>query len=261
MATTVLSCTVIAHFIINLTVGVALAAIGAIGLASPHRYALLIDYADGFSVFNCSGFVFAYGTVLSLIAIGFVITPRKLNNLLVLVLNVFSVFTAVSIIVLIATFHWVVEYGHVPALDARIRSHDKESACWDGIVKSDYDYNSIYGENCYLINEQLFCALCRTKYIVGEATFVKSNRFVIVYMLIILLCLNIWTLCKLYAGDFYSNDDASSSTTITEEYYAVPKSNKIIEDTLLLPPPPPHWSFEENANLRIHVGGDQCRNA
>ena len=265
---TVLSCTAVAHFIINLGVGVALAAIGIVGFASPHRYALLIDYADGFSVFNCSGFVFAYGAVLSLISIGFVVTSKlcRNNNLFVTVLTVFSVYNAVSIIVLIATFHWVVEYGHVPALDVLIRSHDKESACWEGIVRSDYDFNSIYGENCYRVNEQLYCAECRIKYIVGEATFIKSNRFVIVFMLITLLCLNIWTLWKLYAGDFvYVNDGSTTVTTTstatsssaTEEYYAVPKSNKIVENSFLLPPPPPHWTFEENENLRIHAGGNE----
>ncbi|QEI03510.1 ARIF-1 [Spodoptera cosmioides nucleopolyhedrovirus] len=244
-----LSC--IARSVVTVVVGVVFAVLGIAGI-SDSRYALLIDYANGSPVFNCSGFVFVYGVNLIIVGAGILLT-KKLHSMqyLLVFLTLLASHAALTVIVLICTYNWVVEYGHIPALDAHVREHDKKSVCWNGIVR--LDYNSVGGgfdANCYRIGEIAYCALCRKEYYSDEVTFLKSNRFEVAFVLVLLLTLNGYTLWKLHeiyttshytTSHHYDEDDdikkitAQLSTSTSLEsistptpYYAVPKNNKPI---------------------------------
>ncbi|AIZ48593.1 arif-1 [Agrotis segetum nucleopolyhedrovirus B] len=263
-----LSLSCMARAAITLIAGVALAAIGLTGIVSPN-YALLIDYANGSPVFNCSGFVFMYGVDLVLMSVGGALMALKTSTAqfyaqyLLVVLTILSTSASITVIVFICTYNWVVEYGHIAALDVYVRTHDTGVACWSGIVR--LDYNSVQrspGNNCFYINEYAYCALCRHEYYRDEPTFIKSHRFEIIFILLALLLLNVWTLRKLYLTKEHDHDDdddfqQNSTTTFStltssssDQHYAVPKNNKPLsywynpDETLLLPPPPPNWMFE-----------------
>lgn len=280
MAAVALSC--IARSILTLVVGVAFAILGIAGI-SESSYALIIDYANGSPVFNCSGFVLVYGVNLVIVGGGILFTD-KLHCLqyLLVCLTLLASHATLTVIVLICTYNWVVEYGHIPALDAYVREHDRESVCWNGIVR--LDYNSLaFDTNCYRIAETTYCALCRKEYYSDEMTFLKLNRFELAFVLVLLLTLNGYTLWKLHeiytSSHYYHHDNKvtaqlSTSTSLEsisatapppQEYYAVPKNNKPIilepptttttttftslywhnnEENLLLPPPPKSWIFD-----------------
>ena len=208
-------------------------------------------------MFNCSGFIFVYGINLIVVGAGILLTKilHRLHYLLMF-LTLMASHATLTIVVLLCTFNWVVEYGHVPTLDSYVREHDKESVCWKGIVR--LDYNSIGGANCYRIGEVSYCALCRKEYYHDELTFLKLHRFELALVLLLLFVLNAYTLWKLHKiyGHMNDNDednnnnDAISKSTeikssalssltsislpsqdkgkINEEYYAVPKNNKPI---------------------------------
>ncbi|QNV47862.1 actin rearranging factor 1 [Alphabaculovirus altersperidaniae] len=278
-----LSC--IARSIVTVVIGVVFTVLGIIGIVEC-KYALLIDYANGSPVFNCSGFVFVYGVNAIIVGAGVLLTKKLhlLQHLLVF-LTLLASHTTLTVIVMICTYNWVVEYGHIPALDAYVREHDRESVCWGGITR--LDYNSVrFGANCYKIGELAYCAVCRREYYSDELTFIKSNRFELAFVLILLLALNGYTLWKLheaYTTPYYhcrdDEDDAKSTTTILQSstptvdgHYAVPKNNKPVataptaipssfssfkhsptvtywhndEESLLLPPPPKSWIFDQN---------------
>ncbi|ACI28743.1 actin rearrangement inducing factor-1 [Agrotis ipsilon multiple nucleopolyhedrovirus] len=267
-----LSLSCIARAAITFIAGVALAAIGLTGIVSP-KYALLIDYANGSPVFNCSGFVFMYGVDLVLMSVGGVLialkttTARFYAQYLLVALTILLTSASITVFVFICTYNWVVEYGHIAALDVYVRTHDTEVACWDGIVR--LDYNSVQrsvGNNCFYVNEYAYCALCRHEYYSDEPTFIKSHRFEIIFILLALLLLNAWTLRKLYLtnlldddgeeddDDFQQNSTTTFSTlasSSSSDYYAVPKNNKPVsywynpDETLLLPPPPSDWMLEK----------------
>lgn len=256
-----LSC--IARAVSLLIAGAAFGAIGLTGIVSPN-HALLIDYANGSPVFNCSGFVFVYGVVSALMGVGVLLHEKLASHYLTLILSILSTAVTVTIIVSVATFNWVVEYGHLAALDAYVRDHDTRAACWTGIVRN--DYNSVQGKNCFSENEHVFCATCRTEYYRDEPTFIKSHRFEIVFLLIVLLLINGYTLWKLYlkASDettrtaSASSDESSKTLSLavsdTDSHYATPKNNRPVKSTywhnpyqdLLLPPPPQSWMFEDD---------------
>lgn len=251
MAAVTLSC--MARSVVTLVVGVAFAVLGIAGIAES-SYALLIDYANGSPVFNCSGFVFVYGVNLIIVGGGILLTEKlHLLQYLLVFLTLLASHATLTVIVLICTYNWVVEYGHIPALDAYVREHDRESVCWNGIVR--IDYNSVaFNANCYRIAEVAYCALCRKEYYSDELTFLKLNRFELAFVLMLLLTLNgytLWKLHEIYTSSHYYYDEEDDDNKITahlsastslesisatappQEYYAVPKNNRPI---VLQPP-------------------------
>lgn len=231
--------------------------------------ALLIDYANGAGVFNF-GYVFiVYGIMVTTAAILTMLfnklqpprrRPTKMLACSMLFISLTMIVTALS------ETNWFVNYGHLPRLDALTRSHDKQSKCWTGVVRT--DYNSIrLKQNCFEINEQLYCAQCRNEFYLDEPTFLKTYRLTFVMLLfniIIYKCIimyKIYKTQKLNANkqrtniksvdgeststycryDLDYDHDVNDSDYKKEDYYLMPPNRKPvpISSTFLPTPPPP----------------------
>ncbi|AUV65288.1 ARIF-1 [Alphabaculovirus myunipunctae] len=254
--TMALSCSAIkAIAVVSGATGACIAIASAVGVASS-RYALLIDYENGSPLFNCSAFALMYGVVMMTIGAAVACNYHRT----VRGYSVVGTLTTISIVVVLAflcTMNWVVQFGHLPALDVLVRDYDNDAACWDGIVVRDYNEilpSGIIASNCFVEHELTFCVRCRNEYRRGEPTFIKTHRFELVFALFALLTFNLWSLWWLYHAEpssievlstssITTDDDDEDDISFDENIYKTPRNNRPVSDALLLPPPPPSWIF------------------
>nr|ADV91264.1 arif-1 [Spodoptera frugiperda multiple nucleopolyhedrovirus]AFH58970.1 arif-1 [Spodoptera frugiperda multiple nucleopolyhedrovirus]QED40233.1 ARIF-1 [Spodoptera frugiperda multiple nucleopolyhedrovirus] len=267
--TVALSC--IARSIVTITVGIVFTSLGLAGIQT-RQYALLIDYENDTPVFNCSGFVLVYGINLILVGVGVLLTKKlRKSDYLLMILTLLCSHAMLTTMVFFCTYNWIVRYGHVPILDVEVRSYDKDSKCWNGIER--LDYNTIYGKNCFTVDKYIYCASCRIEYYYDELTFIKEYRFRLQFMILLLMVLNCYNLWKLH-NVYYNAKSKSVATSVSklsydledkkELYYDTPKNNQPIvtstaipttsatvnfcldHQSLLLPSPPKSWIFNHD---------------
>lgn len=252
---------------------------GVYGMAVPNC-AILLDYENGTNYLNFNGFLMCYGLALGMNGAAAVVVGGKIKtfndrNSTTVALSILARYgfclctvTIITALVWLCNSAWFVQYGHVAVLDAKMRNHDVDRACWQGIM---VETNSIgLARNCFNQDHVSYCAICRFEYYRDEATFLKCYRFAFVVLQIVLLCPQF-----VYAYTYIVTQNkwfrittASTKTIITtasanecdnvanynDTEYSVPKNNKPLLPSSsllsssrqlssvappLLPPPPP----------------------
>ncbi|QEI03705.1 ARIF-1 [Rachiplusia nu nucleopolyhedrovirus] len=167
--------------------GLIISAAGIAGMADS-RYALIMDYENGGEIINFSAPMLAFGLTI----IFSVFLPTHLAAPL-------TAITTIITIVILCAMNWFFQYGHVPGLDVLYRDYDLNNVCWTGIIK--IDRNSVDNSNCFIdsFNKlELLCAQCRQEYYQGEQTFLKSRRFSVALIPILLLLAQLAHLYLMY---------------------------------------------------------------
>ncbi|ADD73848.1 ARIF-1 [Lymantria xylina nucleopolyhedrovirus] len=216
-------------------VGAAFVGLGVAGARSSAA-ALLVDFEDGTDVFDMSADVAVYGALLT--AAGALallsLAPRCRRASACLAMG--TLFLSVSMTMAwLFGLTWLVRYGHVPALDARLRTYDTDRLCWDGLVFA--PPVAVNMKNCFARDGRVVCALCRSEYYAGEATAMRAYRPVVALAAILVFFAQTALLLILFLAEtkrwFLKDlrrtragyDDESDATTV---YQTIP-----------LPPPPP----------------------
>nr|ANS71002.1 actin rearrangement inducing factor-1 [Lymantria dispar multiple nucleopolyhedrovirus] len=182
-----------------LCTGAAFVWLGAAGLRSP-ALSIIIDFEDGSDVCNFSLDVLVYG--LLLIAAGtfalLSLMPYFKRTTTCLAIGALLLSTCMTMAWLFG-INWVIQYGHVPALDAQLRTYDTDRQCWDGIVFA--PPVAINAKNCFMRDDRVVCALCRSEYYRNEPTVIRSYRMVVALGAIVLLLLQGSLLLALFLAE------------------------------------------------------------
>jgi hypothetical protein len=201
--------------IIQMIAAACLLAFGVIGIQDA-RFAVLIDQDNG-SVVDISYYMTAYATIM-LINILVLYIGLATENRCVLCGAIFLfTFDVIFLLVSVMPVMSMLQDGHMPALDVRLRDYDTDIMCWTGfntVQQGDTIINSVC---CGDVNHRHYgkCAKCRIQYDCDEPTVIQVASVGILTTLFIMVLLKMHVLfyAMVILNEVLNEDDEKKSDT------------------------------------------------
>ncbi|UOQ18888.1 ARIF-1 [Olene mendosa nucleopolyhedrovirus] len=229
-----------------LCAGAAFVCLGVAAMRSS-SFALIVDLEDGTDVFDMNTDIVVYGALLTIAGVFAVVSssaPRYQRACVCLAMG--ALFLSVSMtMACLFGMNWLVRYGHVPALDARLRTYDTDRLCWDGLVFA--PPVAVNMKNCFARDARIVCALCRSEYYANEATAMRAYRPIVVLAVIVMFFAQIVLLVvlildemkRLVVSDLRQTLAPLNYDSVAQESSTNASTNSTTIYQTLPPPPPP----------------------